>query len=161
RHTNRCPPRSACRRTRAGNREAANRCRTAEPKALRLSQALARGDRAGPSPFFDRAKDRWRATTSWRASRPKSKRRQRLRQSARCVSCFLSRLKAVFFQAPEQDVEPVLPEEGFALECRGRHAPMAAVGVSLLIGLDDGFVFVGIGGDLRIERREVEARALR
>ena len=59
------------------------------------------------------------------------------------------RCEAVLFQTPQQDIETVLPEERLALERHGRHAPVAALRVRSLVGLDDRFVLVGIGGDLR------------
>src|ERR1700678_2583057 len=67
---------------------------------------------------------------------------QATRQDALCLR---ARLQAALLQAPQKHIQTVLSEERFAFENHRRHAPMARIGMRLLVCLDDGFVFLWIG----------------
>ena len=75
---------------------------------------------------------------------------------ARCVSSFL---QSVPLQSPQKHIETILPEEGFAFERHGRHAPVAGCKMRLLVLKDDRFVLVRPGGNLSVEFGEIEPGA--
>src|SRR5271168_1479193 len=72
---------------------------------------------------------------------------------------FCSGGQSSLLETPDEELDSVLSKEGFAVEDEARHAPMAGSPVIELVLFDQAFVGVGVGGNLAIHRREVEAGA--
>src|SRR5262245_14495003 len=85
----------------------------------------------------------------WSASGPRSQRpasRRRRKRTPEFSSGVTSAAagQAPAFHAPDQQVDAILAEERFVLEYKGRHAPMAGIGMVSLIAGDDLLITIGV-----------------
>src|SRR4029453_4254692 len=78
---------------------------------------------------------------------------------ARMVALGGTGAEPVLAQPPDQQIEPILPEERLAVVDQGRDAPVTRGLERALVGRDGGVELRGVRGRLRLERGELEPGA--